>query len=120
MLTRELTGCVGCAIPTPRRFWLLLSHFVKASCFHANGTWDTNGCTFNQFAGELWTARSHQYLLANGIAVVQLNPYTDDTWEWGDPSIPDGTGVFSSYFVIHHCRAASPTAMLRVSPWCTH
>ena len=58
-----------------------------ASCFTANGSWNTgftstDGCTFNQFAGELWNARSHQSLLANGIALVQLNPYTSDTWEW--------------------------------------
>lgn len=69
-----------------------------ASCFNGDGTWDTTGCTFNQLAGELWTARSHQYLLANGIAVVQLNPYTDDTWEWGDPSIPNGSGLDQPYF----------------------
>ena len=27
----------------------------------------TGGCTFNQFAGELWNSRLHQYLIANGI-----------------------------------------------------
>ncbi len=55
------------------------------------------GCTFNQFAGELWNARSHQLMLANGIAVVQLNPYTSDTWEWYTPDLPIGGGLDQPY-----------------------
>ena len=76
-----------------------------ASCFLANGSWNTgggfmsnDGCTFNQFAGELWNARSHQLMLANGIAVVQLNPYTSDTWEWYTPDLPVGGGLDQPYF----------------------
>jgi hypothetical protein len=75
-----------------------------ASCFLANGSWNTGGgfmsnegCTFNQFAGELWNARSHQLMLANGIAVVQLNPYTSDTWEWYTPDLPIGGGLDQPY-----------------------
>lgn len=75
-----------------------------ASCFLANGSWNTgggfmsnDGCTFNQFAGELWNARSHQLMLANGIAVVQLNPYTADTWEWYTPDLPVGGGLDQPY-----------------------
>ena len=30
------------------------------SCFNASGGWNETGCTFNQFAGELWNARLHQ------------------------------------------------------------
>ena len=75
------------------------------SCFLSNGSWNTgggfmsnDGCTFNQFAGELWNARSHQLMLANGIAVVQLNPYTSDTWEWYTPDLPVGGGLDQPYF----------------------
>eukprot|EP01045_Picozoa_sp_COSAG04_P007209 COSAG04_NODE_372_length_15668_cov_11.135975_6_plen_84_part_00 len=53
----------------------------------------TGGCTFNQFAGELWNSRLHQYLIANGIAVVTLNPSTPDSWEWDDPNLPAGAGL---------------------------
>lgn len=50
------------------------------SCFDAAGEeWAMSNCTFNQWAGELWNARLHQYLVANGVAVVTLNPYTQDT-----------------------------------------
>lgn len=56
------------------------------------------GCTFNQWAGQLWNARLHQYLLANGIAVLQLNPYTSDTWEWYTPDLPLGAGLDQPYF----------------------
>lgn len=69
-----------------------------ASCFDASGAWNLTGCTFNQFAGELWNARLHQFLLANGIAVVQLNPYTADTWEWYTPDLPIGAGLDQPYF----------------------
>jgi hypothetical protein len=60
-----------------------------AACFNPDGSWrigkgaNHTGCTFNQMnqmAGELWQARLHQLLLANGIAVVTLNPYSPDTW----------------------------------------
>jgi hypothetical protein len=30
------------------------------SCFNSSGGWNESGCTFNQFAGELWNARLHQ------------------------------------------------------------
>eukprot|EP01047_Picozoa_sp_COSAG01_P042042 COSAG01_NODE_3648_length_5827_cov_4.766934_5_plen_349_part_00 len=70
-----------------------------ASCFYSNGTWrigrgpNRTGCTFNQFAGELWQARLHQFLTANGIAVVTLNPAFPDTWDWDDPARPLGSGL---------------------------
>ena len=36
-------------------------------------------------------------MLANGIAVVQLNPYTADTWEWYTPDLPVGGGLDQPY-----------------------
>ena len=57
-----------------------------AACFNEDGSWrigkgkNHTGCTFFQMAGELWQARLHQFLLANGIAVVTLNPSSPDTW----------------------------------------
>jgi hypothetical protein len=50
-------------------------------------------CSFFQKAGQLWVARMHQYLLANGIAVLLVNPYAGDTWEWDTPQLPDGSGL---------------------------
>lgn len=64
---------------TPTQMW--------ASCFHQNGSWDLENCGFNQFAGEMWNARVHQYLLANGIAIVALNPFEEDTCECREPAL---------------------------------
>eukprot|EP00038_Savillea_parva_P013540 m.8512 g.8512 ORF g.8512 m.8512 type:complete len:480 (+) comp2547_c0_seq1:107-1546(+) len=71
-----------------------------ASCFDTNGDWLTSfsNCSFFQKAGQLWAARLHQYLTANGIAVLALNPYAGDVWEWDDPSLPVGTGQDQPYF----------------------
>ena len=33
-------------------------------------------------AGQTWDVRLRQSLLANGVAVLQLNPYSMDLWEW--------------------------------------
>jgi hypothetical protein len=71
-----------------------------ATCFDqsADGTlkWHTESSykgeqikcsSFSQWAGQLWNSRLHQYLVANGIAVVLLSPYTSDTWEWYPPEL---------------------------------
>ena len=55
-------------------------------------------------AGYSTNARLHQHLLANGIAVVQLNPYTADTWEWYTPDLPLHGGLSAR----SHCRFAPP------------
>jgi hypothetical protein len=39
-------------------------------------------------------------MLANGIAVVQLNPYTSDTWEWYTPDLPAGSGLDQPYLQV--------------------
>ena len=42
-------------------------------------------CSFDVFAGGLWSQRFKQYLLNNGIAIVEANNYVDDGWEsWDD------------------------------------
>lgn len=40
-----------------------------------------SGCGYDQEAGALWDQRFKQLLVANGIAVIQLNPYEEDTWD---------------------------------------
>ena len=35
----------------------------------------------NQEAGLLWMQRLNQHLVANGIAVVELNPYGEDSMD---------------------------------------
>eukprot|EP00039_Didymoeca_costata_P000352 m.45218 g.45218 ORF g.45218 m.45218 type:complete len:462 (-) comp10212_c0_seq2:106-1491(-) len=52
-----------------------------APCFFANGTFDHTVCQFEQEAGVLWHQRLKQYLLANGVAVMAVNPYEGDTWD---------------------------------------
>jgi hypothetical protein len=87
---------------------------AMASCFRDDGSWrplsfsgkdcETSAdghkacCTFFQKAGQLWLARLHQYLLANGIAILVVNPYAGDTWEWDDPNLPNGSGLDQPYF----------------------
>jgi hypothetical protein len=43
-------------------------------------------------------ARLHQYLLVNGIAVLVVNPYAGDTWEWDTPTMPPNTGLDQPFF----------------------
>ena len=77
---------------------------AMASCFRKDGSWEPLGwhaganCSFFQKAGQLWVARLHQYLLANGIAILVVNPYAGDTWEWDDPALPAGTGLDQPFF----------------------
>ena len=40
-------------------------------------------CDYDQEAGALWNQRLKQYLIANGVAVVSVNPYTEDSWDAG-------------------------------------
>ena len=37
-------------------------------------------CNYDTLAGELWDMRLKQFVVANGVAVVQLNPGSDDGW----------------------------------------
>jgi len=39
------------------------------------------GCMYDQEAGTMWDQRLKQYLVANGIAVFNLNPYEEDQWD---------------------------------------
>jgi hypothetical protein len=43
-----------------------------------------DGCSYEQQAGGLWDQRLKQLLLANGVAVVQVNPYKSDNWDLGE------------------------------------
>jgi hypothetical protein len=40
-------------------------------------------CDYDQEAGALWNQRLKQYLIANGVAVVSVNPFTEDSWDAG-------------------------------------
>ena len=62
---------------------------VVSPCFLANGTWNSEGsapsgqqCGFTSVNGQLWDMRIKQFLLANGIAVVQVNTGSPDEWDW--------------------------------------
>ena len=36
----------------------------------------------NLISWQMWEMRFRQYLLANGVAILQINPASMDTWEW--------------------------------------
>jgi len=52
----------------------------------ANGSWaDDEHCFFDSRAGSLWDQRLKQVLLSRGIAVLQVNPGSPDSWDaWPD------------------------------------
>ena len=54
---------------------------VLSPCFFPNGTFNP-ACSVLPLAGQMWALRFRQYLLANGVAVVQPNPQSMDMWEW--------------------------------------
>ena len=41
-------------------------------------------CDYDQQAGAIWDQRLKQVLLANGVAVLQVNPIQQDDWEYGE------------------------------------
>ena len=49
-----------------------------------DGSWPPHhggNCDYDQEAGALWDQRLKQFLVSNGVAVLQLNPYETDTWD---------------------------------------
>jgi hypothetical protein len=57
-------------------------------CFNgsANGHFP---CYFDSIAGAVWDQRIKQYLLANGVAVILVNPWTQDQWDYPYDKHPD-------------------------------
>jgi hypothetical protein len=55
---------------------------ILERCFDANGTFQEDACSFESLAGQQWEMRLRQFLLANGVAVLQPNPSTSDVWEF--------------------------------------
>eukprot|EP01051_Picozoa_sp_SAG22_P001329 SAG22_NODE_51_length_24458_cov_19.853161_9_plen_526_part_00 len=57
-----------------------------------------SSCDYDQQAGALWNQRLKQFLLANGVAVVVVNPFTEDSWDagpwWWGTSIGGGDQPF--------------------------
>lgn len=61
---------------------------TMTSCFKAAPSppspWGhQSDCDYDQEAGALWNQRLKQYLIANGIAVLSVNPYSEDSWDAG-------------------------------------
>lgn len=57
---------------------------IPLGCFGngTHGAWHAPECDFGAVAGMMWDMRSRQYLLANGIAVLQVNPGGEESWDW--------------------------------------
>ena len=66
-------------------------------------------CSFDVFAGGLWSQRLKQYLLNNGIAIVEANNYVTDGWEsWDD----EWEGGYDAMFFKQFAAAMSAPGVL--------
>jgi hypothetical protein len=70
---------------------------MLSKCFSSTGTYIEADCSFMGLAGQMWEMRMRQFLLANGVAVLQPNPATMDYWEWYGQETWD-TGMDKDYF----------------------
>ena len=71
--------------PAANSTWVQYSAFatpkdLMSACF-GNNTAVGGGCRYEQEAGGMWDHRLKQYLLANGVAVLNVNPLSDDSWD---------------------------------------
>lgn len=57
---------------------------VALGCFNKDGAYNETVCHTRQDAmtGMIWSQRLNQYLLANGIALLYINPWLEDNWDW--------------------------------------
>ena len=57
---------------------------MAAGCFTTNGTFNASECRRHPDAltGRIWEQRLGQYAIANGIALMYVNPWSEDTWDW--------------------------------------
>ena len=57
-----------------------------------------SNCDYDQEAGAMWNQRLKQFLVANGIAIVVINPHQEDSWDagpwWWGTSIGGGDKPF--------------------------
>jgi hypothetical protein len=37
---------------------------------------------FDAGSGMMWSQRLNQYLTANGVALLMINPWLEDQWDW--------------------------------------
>ena len=59
-----------------------ISPHSQPSCILPNGSFaDGLHCFFDSLAGSLWDQRLKQVLVARGIAVLQINPGSPDSWD---------------------------------------
>ena len=75
-----------------------------ATCFNsAASPWPKSNCDYDQESGGMWDQRLKQYLVANGIAVLQLNPRYTDTWDnsplWWEGKDPSASGGMDKLFL---------------------
>lgn len=55
---------------------------IGDGCFDDQNKFSRSDCNFGAIAGQMWDVRARQYLLANGVAVLQINPGAEETWDW--------------------------------------
>ena len=77
-------ACLACAKPAIQNASCTDIAALAWCAAHGGGHHPPHGggkCDYDQEAGALWDQRLKQILVANGIAVLQLNPYSTDTWD---------------------------------------
>eukprot|EP00041_Stephanoeca_diplocostata_P015547 m.297114 g.297114 ORF g.297114 m.297114 type:complete len:141 (+) comp20075_c1_seq7:237-659(+) len=68
---------------------------MAAAYENETGVYGSALCQYDTLAGELWDMRLKQFIVANKIAVVQVNPSSDDGWLAYDED-PSGGPTWSS------------------------
>lgn len=74
-------ACASCAHKGPIASGACTQSEAFMWCEAHGGGHHEGGCMYDQQAGSLWDQRLKQFLLANGVAVVLLNPIEEDTWD---------------------------------------
>ena len=106
------------ARPTPPPATAAVGYKQPPPHHHHHG----GGCQYDTLAGELWDMRLKQLIVANGVAIVQVNPASDDGWvAYGTSaralSCPARAGWSHSAPVEAGARGTPPFALLcRVLP----
>merc|ERR1712232_831705 len=87
---------------------------------YPNGAYSPDDCAIDDSTGILWFQRIKQYLIANGVAVVVLNPYELNEWQYNkqstDTKWEDGTDrlVLQELFKRMSAGNYGPSDMSRV------
>eukprot|EP00040_Diaphanoeca_grandis_P037211 m.241394 g.241394 ORF g.241394 m.241394 type:complete len:483 (+) comp33773_c3_seq1:882-2330(+) len=77
-----IESCITCAKAGPIKAGTcsLITAYEWCSK-HSGGGPGQSGCMYDKEAGAMWDHRLKQYLLSNGVAVFNVNPIQEDSWD---------------------------------------